>query len=266
MKYGIEMYQLGGLFAESIAKFAKRWYGGVFFLATLLLAASSATAANGCVIYSGLKHCPLGDAVLKLKNQGNQLDILNPNQNADSGMTVEAPNSTFWQSQFNINYPGSAGDHVEFASVSTGIVTSEVKMKPTKDGVKFGAIFTASEQPTYKVEIYAEGVLQGGLYDIPSGVPGGGVQSYPALAEYDVDIFDAGLFIVMPNGACQWLFRTNSGSDVRFQLMGGKTFIGDEIRITEQVKSAGAYPYTSYDRILVKGKFNTMLFLSESAN
>ena len=226
---------------------------------------SNATAAGKCVNYSNILHCAVGEATLGLNASKTALNVSNPSKDVDSGVSIETPNSTEWDSDVTI--PLLEKDTiVKLASVSQGIATSLAEIKYTNRGVVFGAYFTASlTNRTYRVDVYRDGIHQGAMLHIPVGISGGGVQTYPALALTGNPFYDfLNKFIVLPSGACEWIYVFKDSADYEIHLKDGQILLGDEIRLTEEVDPSGAYPYTSFDRIVMLGNFPQLKILSAS--
>ena len=238
---------------------------GILALALLVWVADGSLthADSACVSFAELQHCPIGGADLELPAGGDRLVVHNPGGKVRNGVSIDLPDTRSWVGESLVEFTGGANDVLRLASISEGVVTSQAEAKRVDDGFALDATFTGSlEERTYRVDILRDGVWQGGVTDVPSGLPGGGAQTYGVIAEHDMDIYWT--FAVMASGACRWGFRLDGGSDHRITLPDGQTLIGDEILLTEQVKPAGGYPYTTFDRLLFQGNFVRLHFLSES--
>jgi hypothetical protein len=219
-----------------------------------------AHAASKCLSFDGLQHCSVAGAVLEISPK-DRLRVHNPTRDPNTGVTIDVPNVRSWEAEGIVDFAGTADDVLKAESISEGVVTSRAQVKRSPEGFAFTAAFTGSvENRTYRVDVFLDGVRQGGAVDVPSGL-GGTPVTLGVLQEFDVDIFN---FIVQPNGACQWGFRSSAAGGHPITLPDGQTLLGDEIRMTEQVKSAGGYPYTTFDGLVFRGNFVALEFESET--
>jgi hypothetical protein len=234
---------------------------GILALASLawVVNGSLAHSDSACVSFAELQHCPIGGVDLELPAGDDRLVVHNPGAKVRNGVSIDLPDTRSWVGESLVEFTGGANDVLRLASMSEGVVTSRAEAKRIGGGIALSATFTGSlEERMYRVDVLRDGVWQGGAGDMPSGLPGAEAQTSGVLQEYDME------FYVMASGACRWGFRLDGGSDHRIALPDGQTLIGDEILLTEQVKPAGGYPYTTFDRLLFQGNFVRLHFLSES--
>jgi hypothetical protein len=243
-------------------KHRAKWRGiGILAVAaTAALAASpSAGASAKCVDFDGLRHCAVGGATLELTKQSS-LIVHNAGGDIKAGLSIDVPDVRAWHGHTSIDFAGGANDVFKADSISDGVVTSRAQIKRNGQRFQFTAAFTGSvENRAYRVDVLLNGAQQGVAENVPSGLDGGAATT-GAYIEYDMDVFD---FIVQPNGACQWDMHFSTAGGHPITLPNGLVVMGDEIRMTEQVKPAGAYPYTTFDGLVFQGNFRALDFASE---
>lgn len=206
-----------------------------------------ADQSSACVGFEDLRHCPIGPATLELTPAGDRLLVLNPDENSDAGVSIQLPLVRRWTGRMYLAPAGSgAGEGVLRAvSLSDESMSSRMEAKRTDDGFVVSAGFTGSlDQPTYRAAVYRDGVLQGYGDSVADDSPGVTVSG--VLEEFDMD------FYVVASGACSWGVRFAEGART-MRLAGGQVVTGDELRLVEEVKPAGRYPYTTFDHVVIRG-------------
>jgi hypothetical protein len=194
-----------------------------------------AAAASGCLTYAELEHCALASATLELA--ANRLTVRNPARSSDAGVSIELPDARTW------------------SGAMRGVATSEVEAKRTGTGFAFAAAFTGNEGlRTYSALVYRDGVLQGSMGNIPSHTQGIWI---------NLERETTSLFVVNPSGGCSWEFRY-SGAPIAMKLPNGVQLMGDEVKLVEEVKPSGGYPYTTFDGLTFRGDFNRIDFTAET--
>jgi hypothetical protein len=183
----------------------------------------------------------------------------------EAGVSIDVPDVRSWKSKSSIHFEGQANDVLTASSLSGGVVTSQARVKHGR-ALLFTAAFTGSmEDRAYRVDVLLNGVHKGAAVNVPSGLDGAkqtSVMGPPQpLASRSYDYLSD--FIIQPNGACQWGFSFEAASGYPITLPNGLKVMGNEIRLTEQVEPAGAYPYTSFDGLVFQGEFVELAFASE---
>ena len=225
--------------------------------AAWLATTESASAASECVGFAGLVHCTVGDASLSVDEAG--LSVHRTSDSNKAGVAIRVPDVQSWRARVWFE-PSQSDDTVLFAdSLADGVVTSRARIKAVDQGLLFSAAFTGSDQDrTYRADVVLDGVVQASQGGLPSGLDPNALV-LGVIHEYDVTWEE---FSVMSNGACQWGFGFSGGGS--FELPGGQTAVGNEIRLTEEVDPAGGYPYTTFDALVFRGTFDELGFASES--
>lgn len=231
-----------------------------FALAAALLAGPA--LAQDCVEFQGIDHCPVGEATLGLSEDG----LVVQNQGGVSGVSSRFSPTVHWNGQ--MEFPPGLPHQTTLSSISGGETTSRLLIEPEGNGFRARATFTgASEQPTYSVLIYRDGVLQGALGGFDGSEPGksadrptkpatrgDGPQDKVALyvdgiywGEIDIWWWWDFHFFIAPPGGCNWGMSFSQA--VPFQLPNGEQVLGDQVVFAEDVRGDGHYPYLGFESI-----------------
>lgn len=232
---------------------------GVSALVVALGGIGQPAQASPCLTFAGLQHCPVGGASLSI-NQG---QLMVAGTSGVSGVSIATPGATAWSGESLIKLRNGAGDVLKSSSISQGQVTSSTQAHRVVGGHVLSATFTASGgTPTFRAQVYRDGVLQGTSTGNPSGSNAAVMSGPVVLAGWEDLKWPS--FIVAAGGSCTWVYRTSTGGDREITLANGQTFLGDEIRFAEEVQSAGAYPYLTFDGLVFEGNLQGTKFTSET--
>lgn len=247
-------------------------------LAGLVLAAP--VAAQDCVPFQGIDHCPVGLAVLSAGPDG--LTVSSPGGDGQDGVVSRFAPTTFWNAQFAI--PAGAGNNqaTHFSSISAGEVTSELDITPEDGRLQLEATFTGdAETSTYSVLIYDDGTVVGSLGNFSgegdqnklSGKAGGGNRLTQRIALYIDGIYMGQIeepwwwpwvsFGIANGGGCIW--GVQMAHDVTFSLPDGSQVVGDEVRFEEDVRGPGHYPYLGFEAIETRSTAESFTLANEMA-
>lgn len=247
-----------------------RWLGvGVLAAASIAWFANTraAQAAPKCVSFDGLRHCPVAGAVLELSSQG-ELTVHNQESQPTAGVSIAMPDVRSWEGEMTMALAAGVSKVFRADSTSDGVVTSRAQVKRSGKDLLFTSAFTGSvEQRAYRVDVLLDGVQLASVTDVPSGLDvakSTSVTGWPEVSASRSYNYNSE-FIIMPNGACQWAFRFDADAHP-VTLPDGRKVMGNEIRMTEQVNPAGAYPYTTFDGLVFLGNFVSLDFASESVD
>lgn len=225
--------------------------------ATALLLTASPAFAGGCVTFSNLEHCPLGDASLTASDAGVQVSGVGSDGN--DGVAVTLPDSRHWEAAVQLS-DGDSLPRVTLGAESGGEEISRSELVATDDGARLSATFTGSDGPgTYSILVYRGGTLVGSQ---------GGVQPERWITFYDdEDLFmwllslPTSTFQSRPNGACVWTFAFSEAR--RLALPDGVELEGDEIHLVEEVGDGGHYPYVAFDGITLRSSRGIHIVVEE---
>ncbi|MEM8932804.1 MAG: hypothetical protein AAGE94_16590 [Acidobacteriota bacterium] len=239
-------------------------------------------SAQPCVQYQGIDHCPVGNASLQLSSDG----LAVQNLGGSSGVSSRFSPTIHWNAEMQFA-PGTPHNTV-LSSISGGETTSRLLIEPDGGGFHARATFTgASEQPTYSILVYNNGVLQGAVGGVDAGAAtkarqrlGRAVPTKPGQASdaeddvrmvlyidgirmgyIDVDIIFH--FFISPMGGCNW--GMSMAQAVAIQMPDGNQVLGDEIRFAEDVDGPGHYPYLGFESIDTVTTASSLLIRNELA-
>ena len=241
---------------DSISRFA------VLTLALCALLAVPFTAqAQDCVDFEGLEHCSVNDAELIL---GEGLTVI-PAKGGDSGVSVHFSEGVVWGSAVEIEENAKGATSVLATAASEGKITSTSTVRRDARGsLGFSATFTgASEGRTYSIQVYNDGVFQGGA----GGIDDGAEYLY-VDPRWDEDfimwlIGHWSFHLRVADGGCGWEINLDETRALR--LANGEVLEGDTIRFEEELrKGHGHYPYTGFDTIELLGSAPSITLESAS--
>lgn len=233
---------------------------------TLLAGLAAPAQAQDCVPYQGIDHCPLGLAALTAGADGLSVSGVGPD--GQDGVASHFAAATLWNAQMELPAGPGTNQATRLSAISGGEVTSELHIAPEDGRLRLEATFTGdAETSTYSVLIYDDGILQGSLGGFSGDASEGSVSTKassangPTLATriaLYVDGFYMGeieypfwrpwfIFGTAFDGGCFWSMQMTEPAT--FDLPNGDRVVGDEVRITEDVRGESHYPYLSFDAI-----------------
>ena len=267
-------------------------------LASALLLAFTLTGpamAQPCVPFFDMLHCPLGSADLGVSRDGQSLEASGLGPQGEDGVASHFEPSTFWNGQTRFLGEPNGAPSVHLSAVSGGTVTSQMSLDTDGDVYYLNASFTGqAENSTYSMLVYREGVLQGAAGGIPSASSAASAKARTApaagpfssapqtlcsdcqpdlsaiIAALDaamlewlawIDSFGWG-FGIQNNGGCTW--GASLPAAARVTLPDGNEYIGDEIRLVEEVPASGHYPYVSFESIETRTSAESVSFIEQS--
>ncbi len=232
---------------------------GVSALVVALGGIGQPAQAAPCTTFAGLQHCPVGGATLSI-DQG---QLVVAGGDGVSGVAIATPGASAWFGQSLIKLANGVGDVLTSSSISQGQVTSSTRARRVVGGHVLSATFTASGgTPTFRAQVYRNGVLLGTSTGNPSGSNAAVIGGPVVLAGWEDLQWPT--FNVAAGGSCTWVYRSAAGGEREITLANGQTFLGDEIRFAEEVQPAGAYPYLTFDGLVFEGDLQVSRFVSES--
>lgn len=212
--------------------------------ALLLTASPAAAAADGCVSFSNLEHCPLGSASLAVSDGA--LQVSNAGEKGNDGVAVTLSDAQAWEAAVQLS-EGDNSPRVTLGALAGGVEVSRAELAADADGGHLSAVFTGSDGPsTYSVLVYRNGTLVGSQ---------GGVDSALYLNIDDwaelMNLIYWHFYNRVADGACVW--TVGSTQPLRLTLPDGVELEGDEIHLVEEVgDGAGHYPYVAFDGITLR--------------
>lgn len=233
----------------------------LFTLALCALFTLQPAAAQECVDYQGLEHCAVGGAAISTDGESLTVTVDDPAA-TDAGVAVSFSEGVVWSSGTKISESADTATEVTGYARSQGQVTSTATVRREDSGaLGFSATFTGgTTQRTYSVLVYKGGVFQGG-----AGGIGNGAQYLFINPNWDEDfimwlIGQWTFRLSMDDGSCGWQF--DLGEARVMQLADGTELVGDEIRLVEEIRDDGHYPYTGFDAIELLGNAPSLTLTS----
>jgi hypothetical protein len=238
-----------------------------FVARTLLLAGSaiitgtSASAQSSTVVFEGLPHTAVGGATLRLDHDG-ALDVSTLDPAGGSGVAVSLGDATSWTAAFGALAYRTVPLNLSWAAVADGRRISTAAMRQTGKGFEISASFTGGTQPTYSAQVYNDGRLIGAIGGLPptAQINLAGFTFCETLSEL------CRLAIEFENDAssrCGWAIGTGAQKGT-FSLPNGVSLTGNELRLIEEVRPAGHYPYLTFDGMVMQGNAYQLSLFSET--
>src|SRR6185436_4328541 len=207
--------------------------------AALLLTASPA-AAGDCVVFSNLKHCPLGNAGLAVSEE--TLQVSGVGAEGKDGVAVTLSDARVWGAGVQLS-DSDSNPRVILGASAGGEEISRAELVATDDGAHLSATFTGSDGPgTYSILVYREGRLVGSHGGADTGLFLN-IDDWMELLDFIYWHF----YNRMADGACVW--TVDFPQPLSLVLPDGTPVKGDEIHLVEEVGKGGHYPYVAFDGI-----------------
>ncbi|QSQ24540.1 hypothetical protein JY651_06200 [Pyxidicoccus parkwayensis] len=239
------------------------------------LGAQEAAASTQCVQrFDGITSCALGGAQLAPTQEGLKVaGLVDASKDGVSGTFAKA---TRWTQKVDVKF-GTAKAGLSLAARAGDQTVGTLKMTPLRDGTSMAVTPSFSGAPggsAYRVNVYNDGVLQGGTTQQPGAMMI--IRDWYDLLRWIVAVFsfDNGYEIIIWKngvqaaatetipGACVWRMRNERGT-FSVQLADGTVLKGNQIEFVEQIED-GHYPYTDFTAIDVNAAANEFNVLGET--
>jgi len=244
-------------------------------LALVLVVAAPTLAANDCVRFDGIRHCPVGSAELNLTSNGSHLVASNLGSSGEDGVASRFQGATHWEAEMSV-VGQDRGDLISVLAISNGFLVSQATIILEDNAMISNGLFTGNPQGIYTLAVLNDGVLvsqipgmdsqtqfsvvpgpDDGPFGGPFGGPNGPIIDWPPEGDWPPDWdFDNG-----PFGACIWGLSFSGDVTVLAQ---GQQVVGDEIRMIESVGGPGGYNYLTFDSIVTLGNGSGIAIESET--
>ena len=225
--------------------------------ATALLLTVSPAFAAGCVSFSKLEHCPLGEAGLAVSDDG-ALQVSDVGAEGKDGVAVSLSDAQAWEASFQLS-DGDNSPRVTLGALAGGEEISSAALVADADGARLSATFTGSDGPsTYSILIYRGGTLVGSQGGVDSAL-------YLNIDEWAdlLNLIYWHFYNRVADGACVW--TVGSTQPLRLTLPDGVEVEGDEIHLVEEVgDGAGHYPYVAFDGITLRSSRDLQITSEEA--
>jgi hypothetical protein len=235
---------------------------------TLLLAGSaiitgtSASAQSPTVIFEGLPHTAVGGATLRLDHDSAALDVGTLDPAGGSGVAVALGGATSWTTTFAALGYRTVPLNLSWAAFADGQRISTAAMRQSGTGFEISATFTGATSPTYSAQVYDDGRLIGAIGGLPptAHINLGGFSFCETLSEL---CRIAQEFHNIASGSCMWVIGTGTQRGT-FRLPNGISLTGNELRLVEEVRPAGHYPYLTFDAMVIQSNAYQLTLFSET--
>jgi hypothetical protein len=232
-------------------------------VASVLLSGGTALLSAAGLVFDKLTHTPIGGAVLRLNTSRQALEVLPLDPEGRDGVRVKLPETKSWTARMSASDALGAPLQLNWGAIADGRRISSASMQQADSQFALRATFTGGIRPTYSARAYSDGRLAGST----SGVPSGGVSVVIPLSFCSLfpDLFDCGFTIEFHNSAnseCEW--RLVFGTNLPMTLSNGAVVTGNELRLVEEVKPGGQYPYLTFDAITMRSNSRLLMLFAET--
>jgi hypothetical protein len=235
-------------------------------IAGALLAATtnpvSASAQSLPVIFQGLEHSAVGGATLQVTPDGSALEVTTFDPGGADGVAVALGQAVTWTARLGSS--GARPMNLSFHAMADGRRISSASLIDRGRRFQIQTLFTGATTPTYTATVYRSGRLVGAVGGLPPTaqiwVPESFCDTFGSIGFIACDFVSD--FRNSASGECEWRFAWRTV--VAIQLPNGAKLAGNEVRLTEEVRAPGHYPYLSFDGMVVRTSARSLTFLSES--
>lgn len=244
----------------------KHFLHGYLVCALLLSAAvlsQPASAQEGCKYFNNIAHCPVGDAKLKLTNNGSQLAVYNLGSKGTDGVSSEFDVATQWRAKLTAS---GTPKSMTFSALLDGDLTSSASFEVGSKGFELRTTFTGSAGPhTYRAIVMDGNKVVGdfGGLNSSSSVIATPIPVFPPPTEFPWPFpwppeptFKRG-----PLGPCIWGF--DLGGSFTVTTSAGDQAVGDSVRLVEDVAGGGHYPYAGFSAITMQANGASLVITDE---
>jgi hypothetical protein len=204
----------------------------------------------------------MGDAVLRLDTSRNSLDVHTVDPHGGDGVAVDlGGRATSWAAQLG-TANGALPLVMTWNAITDGQRISTAAFRQAGDRIALTARFTGAIASTYTVQVYDGSRLVGSLSGLQPTA-----QTY--LPDWlPCEFLENGCSFIARfrntvYGACEWAFVFRQAGPVT--LPNGRQLTGTEVRLLEEVRAPGQYPYETFDGVTTQTNARVLTLFSESA-
>ncbi len=229
-------------------------------VAVLMAGAALAHAQSPPVVFQGLPHTPVGYAALRLDPARGALDVMGLGSTGKDGVSVRKDGSTSWTARVEVPVAG-VPLNLSWSALADGRRIGSGLLRQNGDTFEMSGVFTgATTAPTFSAQVYNDGRLVGAVGGQPSSgliyVPVNICTFVPELCRITAE------FHTLDDGAC--MVKIVGSRAVPIRLPNGTIVTGNELRLVEEVRPAGHYPYLGFDTMVMRSDAPSFAILSES--
>lgn len=233
-----------------------------FVAGILSLATCAAAETIAPIIYQGLRHSPIGHAVLQVDASRNTLAMTTTDPNGGDGVAVDlGGRATSWTA-YLAAMGGGLPLVMTWHAIADGQRISTAVLREVGGRVAISARFTGATTSTYAVQVFDQGRLVGSLGGLPPTA-----QTY--LPDWlPCEFLEHGCSFIprfrnTVYGECEWAFVFRDSRPIA--LPNGVQLTGTEVRLIEEVRAAGHYPYLTFDGVTMQTNARVLTLFSEGA-
>jgi hypothetical protein len=230
-------------------------------VAVLIAGGAPAHAQSSALLFQRLTHSPIGTASLRVDSRTNALDVSILGPAGDDGVAVKTPGATSWTARLRTPVVAGLPLRMSWNALSDGRRIGSGLLRQTGDRFEISAVFTGqTTRPTFSAQVYRDGRLISAIGGLPSTAriftPIDICEIVPQFCEF------TGEFHTLADGAC--MIRIISPTTAPITLPNGTIVLGNELRLVEEVRPAGHYPYLDFDTMTVQSDASSFEILSET--
>jgi len=230
-------------------------------VAVLMAGAALAHAQSPPVVFQGLPHTPVGYAALQLDPARGALDVVGLGSTGKDGVAVRKDGSTSWTARVEVPVAATQLLNLSWSALADGRRIGSGLLRQNGDTLEMSGVFTgATTTPTFSAQVYNNGRLVGAV----------GSQPPSARVFFPITICTwvpeqcriAAEFHTLDDGAC--MVKIVGSSAVPIRLPNGTIVTGNEVRLVEEVRPAGHYPYLGFDTMVTRSDAPSFAIVAES--
>jgi hypothetical protein len=229
----------------------------------LLATATWTNAQSSTSLFHGLKHTAIGGASLQLDSARDALEVHPHDPVGGDGVAVHVDEATGWVARLRVTGPPASPLKVAWHAIADGRTISTATLQ--RDGNRFvlRAAFTGATKPTYSASVYNDGRLVASLGGLtPTAnivVPEGFCDTFGSVGFIACDLVSEFYNDII--GRCAWGHTLPTPGTIG--LPNGAQVTGNELRLVEEVRPGGHYPYLSFDAIMVLTNASPLTLFAE---
>lgn len=227
----------------------------------LMVGAAPANAQSSAVVFQGLTHTAVGAATLRLDPNREALDVSGLGPAGEDGVATKAGAATSWTARIAAAVWGGLPLRVSWSALADGRRIGSGLMQQTGANLEMSAVFTgATTMPTYSGLVYNNEKLVFAIGGLPPTahffLPFDMCRSVPQYCQIAIE------FHTLPDGACMVKATTPKAGPIR--LPNGAIVTGNEVRLVEEVRPQGQYPYEGFHTMMLQSDAPSFAIFSET--
>lgn len=229
-------------------------------VAVLMAGAALAHAQSSSVVFQGLPHTAVGYARLQPDPTRGVLDVIGMRPAGTDGVSVKKEGATSWTARVEVPTVGPPLN-LTWSALADGRRIGSGLLRQNGDSLEMSGVFTgATTAPTFAAQVYNNGKLVGAIGSLPPAVHFDVLLDFcRAVPEFCVFTTE---FHTLFDGAC--MVKIVGSRAVPIRLPNGTVATGNELRLVEEVRPAGHYPYLGFDTMTMRSDAPSFTILSES--